>query len=137
MCCGPQGGRLKSSKIRKTFACVNDVIAHTLAVHSVHSGHHNADGMAGRLRRRSEFLPIYPFSHELRCSSPDHVLLCLRIQPDTVHQHIELKRGARRIVFLFIMTIATAVASRRDSLPSRDGHDDGARLSAVLWILLA
>ncbi|PML48909.1 sodium:proton antiporter [Vibrio lentus] len=31
-------------------------------------------------------------------------------QPDTVHQHIELKRGARRIVFLFIMTIATAVA---------------------------
>ncbi|MEZ8542488.1 sodium:proton antiporter NhaD [Vibrio splendidus] len=31
-------------------------------------------------------------------------------QPDTVHQHVELKRGARRIVFLFIMTIATAVA---------------------------
>ncbi|MEZ8943077.1 sodium:proton antiporter NhaD [Vibrio sp. 10N.247.311.12] len=31
-------------------------------------------------------------------------------QPDTVHQHIELKRGARRIVFLFIMTIGTAVA---------------------------
>lgn len=31
-------------------------------------------------------------------------------QPDTVHQHVELKRGARRIVFLFIMTIGTAVA---------------------------
>ncbi len=31
-------------------------------------------------------------------------------QPDTVHQHVELKRGAKRIVFLFIMTIATAVA---------------------------
>ncbi|PTP56407.1 sodium:proton antiporter NhaD [Vibrio splendidus] len=31
-------------------------------------------------------------------------------QPDTVHQHVELKRGARRIVFLFIMTIASAVA---------------------------
>lgn len=31
-------------------------------------------------------------------------------QPDTVHQHVELKRGARRIVFFFIMTIATAVA---------------------------
>jgi len=30
-------------------------------------------------------------------------------QPDTVHQHVELKRGARRIVFLFIMTIGTAV----------------------------
>ncbi|MEZ8736127.1 MULTISPECIES: sodium:proton antiporter NhaD [unclassified Vibrio] len=31
-------------------------------------------------------------------------------QPDTVHQHVELKRGARRIVLLFIMTIGTAVA---------------------------
>ncbi|GAL09176.1 Na+/H+ antiporter NhaD type [Vibrio astriarenae] len=31
-------------------------------------------------------------------------------QPNTVHQHIELKRGARRIVGLFIITIATAVA---------------------------
>ncbi|WP_394245611.1 sodium:proton antiporter NhaD [Vibrio astriarenae] len=31
-------------------------------------------------------------------------------QPNTVHQHIELKRGARRIVGLFILTIATAVA---------------------------
>ncbi|TMX45012.1 sodium:proton antiporter NhaD [Vibrio sp. Hep-1b-8] len=30
--------------------------------------------------------------------------------PDVVHQHVELKRGARRIVFLFILTIATAVA---------------------------
>ncbi|PMH40873.1 sodium:proton antiporter [Vibrio sp. 10N.286.49.B3] len=31
-------------------------------------------------------------------------------KPDTVHQEVELKRGARRIVFLFIFTIATAVA---------------------------
>ncbi|MGB1319807.1 MAG: sodium:proton antiporter NhaD [Vibrio gallaecicus] len=31
-------------------------------------------------------------------------------QPDTVHQHVELKRGAKRIVLLFIFTIATAVA---------------------------
>ena len=30
--------------------------------------------------------------------------------PDVVHQHVELKRGARRIVGLFILTIATAVA---------------------------
>ncbi|WP_374939806.1 sodium:proton antiporter NhaD [Vibrio sp. T187] len=30
--------------------------------------------------------------------------------PDTVHQEVELKRGARRIVGLFILTIATAVA---------------------------
>nr|WP_039970288.1 sodium:proton antiporter NhaD [Vibrio halioticoli] len=30
-------------------------------------------------------------------------------QPDTVHEHVELKRGARRIVGLFILTIATAV----------------------------
>ncbi|USD57373.1 sodium:proton antiporter NhaD [Vibrio sp. SCSIO 43155] len=31
-------------------------------------------------------------------------------KPDTVHEHIELKRGARRIVALFILTIATAVS---------------------------
>ncbi|WP_082957110.1 MULTISPECIES: sodium:proton antiporter NhaD [unclassified Vibrio] len=33
-----------------------------------------------------------------------------KTQPDTVHEHVELKRGARRIVALFILTIATAVA---------------------------
>ncbi|MGC9402981.1 sodium:proton antiporter NhaD [Vibrio genomosp. F10] len=31
-------------------------------------------------------------------------------KPNVVHQHVELKRGARRIVGLFILTIATAVA---------------------------
>ncbi|WP_322804224.1 sodium:proton antiporter NhaD [Vibrio alfacsensis] len=31
-------------------------------------------------------------------------------RPNTVHEHIELKRGARRIVGLFILTIATAVS---------------------------
>ncbi|MGR5453326.1 sodium:proton antiporter NhaD [Vibrio alfacsensis] len=31
-------------------------------------------------------------------------------KPSTVHEHIELKRGARRIVGLFILTISTAVA---------------------------
>lgn len=31
-------------------------------------------------------------------------------KPDVVHQHVELKRGALRIVGLFILTIATAVA---------------------------
>lgn len=33
-----------------------------------------------------------------------------RTKPDTIHQEVELKRGARRIVGLFILTIATAVA---------------------------
>lgn len=33
-----------------------------------------------------------------------------RMKPNVVHQHVELKRGARRIVALFILTIATAVA---------------------------
>lgn len=32
-----------------------------------------------------------------------------KTQPETVHEYIELKRGARRIVLLFILTIATAV----------------------------
>lgn len=32
------------------------------------------------------------------------------MKPNVVHQHVELKRGARRIVALFILTIATAVA---------------------------
>lgn len=31
-------------------------------------------------------------------------------QPDTVYEQVELKRGARRIVLLFILTIATAVS---------------------------
>ncbi|EGU44353.1 Na+/H+ antiporter NhaD type [Vibrio ichthyoenteri ATCC 700023] len=31
-------------------------------------------------------------------------------KPDVAHVHVELKRGARRIVLLFILTIATAVA---------------------------
>ncbi|MGD8173825.1 sodium:proton antiporter NhaD [Vibrio sp. TRT 21S02] len=31
-------------------------------------------------------------------------------KPNVIHQHVELKRGARRIVGLFILTIATAVA---------------------------
>nr|WP_237486881.1 sodium:proton antiporter NhaD [Vibrio hippocampi] len=33
-----------------------------------------------------------------------------KLQPDTVHLEVELKRGAYRIVGLFILTIATAVA---------------------------
>lgn len=31
-------------------------------------------------------------------------------KPDIMHEHVEMKRGARRIVALFIITIATAVA---------------------------
>ncbi|MCS0351240.1 sodium:proton antiporter NhaD [Vibrio ordalii] len=31
-------------------------------------------------------------------------------KPTTLHEHVELKRGARRIVVLFMLTIATAVA---------------------------
>ncbi|KGK21539.1 sodium:proton antiporter [Vibrio navarrensis] len=31
-------------------------------------------------------------------------------RPQTLHQHVEMKRGARRIVALFVLTIATAVA---------------------------
>lgn len=31
-------------------------------------------------------------------------------KPNTEHQHVELKRGAKRIVLLFILTIATAVS---------------------------
>ncbi|MFW7525556.1 sodium:proton antiporter NhaD [Vibrio ostreicida] len=33
-----------------------------------------------------------------------------KTHPNVVHQHVELKRGARRIVALFVLTIATAVA---------------------------
>tara|TARA_B100001059_G_C17825477_1_gene581071 strand:+ start:324 stop:695 length:372 start_codon:yes stop_codon:yes gene_type:complete len=54
-------------------------------------------------------------------------------QPDTVHQHVELKRGARRIVFLFIMTICFP---RRPAFPTCNGHDDGARIPPVLWVFL-
>ncbi len=33
-----------------------------------------------------------------------------RTQPDVMQEHVELKRGARRIMVLFLLTIATAVA---------------------------
>ncbi|MGF1788797.1 sodium:proton antiporter NhaD [Photobacterium swingsii] len=33
-----------------------------------------------------------------------------KTQPDTICEHVELKRGARRIVFFFLLTITTAVA---------------------------
>ncbi|MFD2178220.1 sodium:proton antiporter NhaD [Veronia pacifica] len=32
-----------------------------------------------------------------------------RVQPDVVKEHVEMKRGAKRIVFLFLLTVFTAV----------------------------
>ncbi|MFA0147394.1 sodium:proton antiporter NhaD [Vibrio lentus] len=59
----------------------------------------------------SEFLPLFiPSVMNYIVPALTMSYFVPTTQPDTVHQHIELKRGARRIVFLFIMTIATAVA---------------------------
>ncbi|MDK9738738.1 sodium:proton antiporter NhaD [Vibrio sp. D404a] len=59
----------------------------------------------------SEFMPLF-IPSAVNYLAPAIIMSYFvpTTQPDTVHQHVELKRGAKRIVFLFIMTIATAVA---------------------------
>ncbi|KAB0301423.1 sodium:proton antiporter [Vibrio fortis] len=59
----------------------------------------------------SEFMPLF-IPSAVNYFAPALIMSYFvpTTQPDTVHQHVELKRGAKRIVFLFIMTIATAVA---------------------------
>ncbi len=59
----------------------------------------------------SEFMPLF-IPSAVNYLAPALIMSYFvpTTKPDTVHQHVELKRGAKRIVFLFIMTIATAVA---------------------------
>ncbi|WP_394246694.1 sodium:proton antiporter NhaD [Vibrio profundi] len=59
----------------------------------------------------SEFLPLF-LPSVINYLVPAVIMSCFlpKDMPDTVHQEVELKRGARRIVGLFILTIATAVA---------------------------
>lgn len=59
----------------------------------------------------SEFMPLF-IPSAVNYLAPALIMSYFvpTTQPDTVHQHVDLKRGAKRIVFLFIMTIATAVA---------------------------
>jgi len=59
----------------------------------------------------SEFMPLF-LPSVLNYLVPAIImsLFIPNAKPDVVHQHVELKRGARRIVGLFILTIATAVA---------------------------
>lgn len=58
-----------------------------------------------------EFLPLF-LPSVVNYLVPAYImsLFVPRMKPNVVHQHVELKRGARRIVALFILTIATAVA---------------------------
>ncbi|NVD08705.1 sodium:proton antiporter [Vibrio sp. JPW-9-11-11] len=59
----------------------------------------------------SEFMPLF-LPSVLNYLVPAIIMsqFIPNAKPDVVHQHVELKRGARRIVGLFILTIATAVA---------------------------
>ncbi|CAH8236465.1 Na(+)/H(+) antiporter NhaD [Vibrio aestuarianus] len=59
----------------------------------------------------SEFMPLF-FPSVINYLVPALLMSFFLPQekPNTVHQHVELKRGARRIVALFILTIATAVS---------------------------
>ncbi|GMQ49597.1 sodium:proton antiporter NhaD [Vibrio sp. 10N] len=59
----------------------------------------------------SEFLPLFvPSVVNYLVPALIMSLFVPKTQPDAVHSHVELKRGAFRIVGLFILTIATAVA---------------------------
>ena len=59
----------------------------------------------------SEFLPLFAPS-VVSYIVPAIIMsrFIPKTKPDVAHVHVELKRGARRIVLLFILTIATAVA---------------------------
>ena len=59
----------------------------------------------------SEFMPLFlPSVANYLVPAAIMSLFVPKTKPDVIHQHVELKRGARRIVVLFIITIATAVA---------------------------
>jgi len=59
----------------------------------------------------SEFVPLFiPSVANYLVPAAVMSLFVPNTAPNTIHQHVELKRGARRIVALFIITIATAVA---------------------------
>ncbi|MGF1755705.1 sodium:proton antiporter NhaD [Vibrio makurazakiensis] len=59
----------------------------------------------------SEFLPLFiPSAVNYLVPAIIMSFFLPKDAPDTVHQNVELKRGAKRIVGLFILTIATAVA---------------------------
>ncbi|CAM3770965.1 sodium:proton antiporter NhaD [Vibrio aquimaris] len=59
----------------------------------------------------SEFMPLFlPSVANYLVPAAIMSLFVPKTKPDIIHQHVELKRGARRIVVLFIITIATAVA---------------------------
>ena len=59
----------------------------------------------------SEFMPLFlPSVANYLVPAAIMSLFVTKTKPDVIHQHVELKRGARRIVVLFIITIATAVA---------------------------
>lgn len=59
----------------------------------------------------SEFIPLF-FPSLINYLVPAFFmsLFVPATKPNTEHQHVELKRGAKRIVLLFILTIATAVS---------------------------
>ncbi|EGQ8177592.1 TPA: sodium:proton antiporter NhaD [Vibrio parahaemolyticus] len=61
--------------------------------------------------RFSEFMPLFVPSL-INYVVPAFLmsLFVPNTKPNTIHEHVELKRGARRIVLLFVLTIATAVS---------------------------
>ncbi len=59
----------------------------------------------------SEFIPLFvPSLVNYLVPAFFMSLFVPNSKPNTEHQHVELKRGAKRIVLLFILTIATAVS---------------------------
>ncbi len=59
----------------------------------------------------SEFLPLFlPSATNFLVPAMVMSYFIPDEKPNTVHQHVEMKRGAKRIVLLFVLTIATAVA---------------------------
>ncbi|GLT18575.1 Na+/H+ antiporter NhaD [Vibrio zhanjiangensis] len=59
----------------------------------------------------SEFMPLFiPSAANYLVPAVVMSIFVPREKPDVIHQHVQLKRGALRIVALFILTIATAVA---------------------------
>ena len=110
MCCSDEGRRRNNKFIN--IACINIVVAANAG------GAFSPFGdittlmvwQAGYVSF-SEFMPLFlPSVANYLVPAAIMSLFVPKTKPDVIHQHVELKRGARRIVVLFIITIATAVA---------------------------
>ncbi len=92
--------------------------------------------MAGSYVSFSEFLPIYPFSHELHCSALIMSYFVPATTRLTVHQHIELKQTQDASYFLHRWRSPHSCRFHAVIRPPCNGRKVVGFPSAVLWLYL-